>query len=261
MSPAAVRIWLWAGALATCLALSAFLGSPSPAGAYKLGQRTLRPHMRGGDVRALQRDLTRLKLPTTADGAFGKLTWKNVRGLERRRRWRVDGLVQRRQAKRIKAMIAAQRARKQAKRRAVAGNYVFPVAGPHSFGGPSNRFGAPRSGHTHQGQDILAPCGTPIVAAQSGTIEVNAYQAAGAGYYVVIHGSDGTDTVYMHLKKRSWVPLQGVPYPGEQIGRVGETGDATGCHLHFEHWTAPGWYAGGHPVDPLPELLAWDQYS
>jgi hypothetical protein len=33
---------------------------------------------------------------------------------------------------------------------------VFPVGGPHSFGGPENRFGAPRAGHTHQGQDILA---------------------------------------------------------------------------------------------------------
>ncbi len=244
-------------ALVVCLA-GAF---PASAGAVKLGQRALRPHMRGGDVRALQRDLTRLKLPTAADGAYGKLTWKNVRALERRRRWRVDGVVQRGQAKHIREMIAEQRARKQTRKRSAPGNYDFPVAGPHSFGGPSNRFGAARSGHAHQGQDILAACGTPLVAASAGTLKVNAYQAGGAGYYLVIHGADGTDTVYMHLKKPSWVPVGGVLYPGEQMGRVGETGDATGCHLHFEHWTAPGWYSGGHPFDPLPELLAWDAYS
>ena len=34
-----------------------------------------------------------------------------------------------------------------------------------------------------------------------------------------------------------------------------------GCHLHFEEWTAPGWYDGGHPVDPLPDLKRWDRTS
>jgi murein DD-endopeptidase MepM/ murein hydrolase activator NlpD len=39
------------------------------------------------------------------------------------------------------------------------------------------------------------------------------------------------------------------------------TGDATACHLHFEIWTAPGWYEGGSPIDPLPYLEKWDAYS
>jgi murein DD-endopeptidase MepM/ murein hydrolase activator NlpD len=42
---------------------------------------------------------------------------------------------------------------------------------------------------------------------------------------------------------------------------VGDTGDASACHLHFEIWTAPGWYDGGHVIDPLASLQAWDSFS
>jgi murein DD-endopeptidase MepM/ murein hydrolase activator NlpD len=42
---------------------------------------------------------------------------------------------------------------------------------------------------------------------------------------------------------------------------VGQTGDATACHLHFEEWSSPGWYSGGRPFDPLADLKSWDSYS
>ncbi|TML33044.1 MAG: hypothetical protein E6G29_12625 [Actinobacteria bacterium] len=79
----------------------------------------------------------------------------------------------------------------------------FPVAGPHSYGGPEARFGAPRSGHTHQGQDLLAAEGTPLVAPLRGVITYTGYQAGGAGIYVVMHAS-GTryDFAFMHLQAR-----------------------------------------------------------
>jgi murein DD-endopeptidase MepM/ murein hydrolase activator NlpD len=48
---------------------------------------------------------------------------------------------------------------------------------------------------------------------------------------------------------------------GEPIGAVGSTGSSTACHLHFELWTAPGWYEGGSPIDPLALLRKWDSYS
>jgi murein DD-endopeptidase MepM/ murein hydrolase activator NlpD len=140
--------------------------------------------------------------------------------------------------------------------------HAFPLPGPHTFGGPDGRFGSPRAGHIHQGQDIPAACGQKEVVDETGQVKVNAYQAGGAGYYVVLHGAiTGTDSVYMHLQRASWAPAGTNVFGGQQIGRVGATGDATGCHLHFERWSAPGWYSGGAPYDPLPELQYWDSYS
>jgi len=48
---------------------------------------------------------------------------------------------------------------------------------------------------------------------------------------------------------------------GPAIGNVGDSGDARGCHLHFELWSGPGWYTGGAPLDPQPFLKLWDAYS
>jgi murein DD-endopeptidase MepM/ murein hydrolase activator NlpD len=139
---------------------------------------------------------------------------------------------------------------------------AFPVPGPHNFGGPDARFGAPRSGHIHQGQDIPAACGQKEVAFETGVLRVNAYQAGGAGYYVVLHGAlSGTDAVYMHLQAPSPVAVGSAVSAAGVIGKVGATGDAQGCHLHFERWSAPGWYVGGAAYDPLPELQYWDTYS
>jgi murein DD-endopeptidase MepM/ murein hydrolase activator NlpD len=139
--------------------------------------------------------------------------------------------------------------------------FAFPVLGPHSFGTAMDRFGAPRSGHTHQGQDVLASCGQTIVAARGGTIQYAGYEA-NAGNYVVIDGR-GTqmDFMYAHLAQPSPLHTGDPVRTGQPIGIVGETGDAVGCHLHFEIWTAPGWYEGGSPIDPLPFLKRWDRYS
>jgi murein DD-endopeptidase MepM/ murein hydrolase activator NlpD len=141
---------------------------------------------------------------------------------------------------------------------ALSSDHRFPVAGPHSFGGPDARFGAPRSGHTHQGQDIMAPSGTPVVAPHSGSITWVAYQATGAGYYLVL-ASDGEpyNYVFMHLLKGSIKVKSGDHVTtGQQIGAVGATGTADGTHLHFEVWDGP-WYNGGHAIDPLPFLKQW----
>ena len=139
--------------------------------------------------------------------------------------------------------------------------YAFPILGGHEYGLSAGRFGAGRTGHTHQGQDVMAACGTPLVAARGGTVQYSGYQGA-AGNYVVIDGrGTGNDFMYAHLAEPSPLQTGETVRTGQPIGIVGDTGDAQGCHLHFEIWGAPGWYEGGSPFDPLPYLEKWDAYS
>jgi murein DD-endopeptidase MepM/ murein hydrolase activator NlpD len=135
--------------------------------------------------------------------------------------------------------------------------HVFPIVGAHSYGMSAGRFGAGRGGRSHQGQDVFAKCGTPLVAVTSGTIKFNGQQSL-AGNYIVLDADDGSDYAYMHMRAPSPLKKGAVVTAGQLVGNVGDTGDAQGCHLHFEVWPAPGWYDGGSPVDPLPILKSWD---
>lgn len=135
---------------------------------------------------------------------------------------------------------------------------VFPVAGPHDFGGPDAVFGAGRPGHIHQGQDVVAASGTPIVAPVAGTIGTTSYQASAAGYYIVLNALDGRAFFMAHLLAGSTAVIPGQPVTqGQPLAQVGATGNANGPHLHFEYWLG-GW-PGGYPVDPLPQLQFWDR--
>ncbi|MGH2925113.1 MAG: M23 family metallopeptidase [Solirubrobacterales bacterium] len=138
--------------------------------------------------------------------------------------------------------------------------YKFPVRSRHAYG---DGYGAPRAGHVHQGQDVLAPCGKRLVAARGGRVQYSGYQASGAGYYLVIDGkATGHDYVYMHLRRGGRVKQGQRVRTGERIGTVGETGDASGCHLHFEMWTKPGWYEGGKAMPSVTRHLKfWDRWS
>jgi murein DD-endopeptidase MepM/ murein hydrolase activator NlpD len=145
--------------------------------------------------------------------------------------------------------------------RAIQQSFRFPVRGPHNYGSAGARFGAARSGHSHQGQDVMAACGTKLVAIHSGLVKSAGYQAS-AGNYVVIDATGiKQDHVYMHLKGPPRVASGQQVTTGQKLGKVGATGNAQGCHLHFEIWTGKGWYSGGAPIDPLPSLQYWDSYS
>ena len=134
---------------------------------------------------------------------------------------------------------------------------VFPIDGPHDLGrSEANRFGG---GRGHDGQDMFADCGTPVVAAEGGRVRFTGFHGA-AGHYLVVHGAQsGQDHAYMHLQRPTPLAVGDRPSTGAQVGRVGRSGRADGCHLHFELWTEPGWYRGGRAIDPLPKLRAWER--
>jgi murein DD-endopeptidase MepM/ murein hydrolase activator NlpD len=132
-------------------------------------------------------------------------------------------------------------------------DHIFPINGKHEYG---DGMGA---GRNHQGQDVFADCGTKMVAARAGKVEMADTHDA-AGNYIVIDGKKtDTDYVYMHLAEPA-LPAEGDKVKtGEAIGQVGETGNASGCHLHFELWDSG--YQQGSPADPEPQLKQWDDWS
>lgn len=89
---------------------------------------------------------------------------------------------------------------------------------------------------THNGIDIPAAAGTPIVAKASGTVSRVDYQAGGAGNYIVVDHGNGIETKYFHMQDRSAFEAGQKVSEGDVLGSVGSTGRSTGPHLHYELW-------------------------
>ncbi len=120
-----------------------------------------------------------------------------------------------------------------------------PVAGGSSF---TDSWGDPRSGgRTHEGTDMMASKGTPVAAAQSGTVSHGGDPLG--GITATVTASNGDRTYYAHMSGFS--KASGSVSAGTIIGYVGDTGNASGTfHLHFGYY--PG---GGAAVNPYPYLL------
>jgi murein DD-endopeptidase MepM/ murein hydrolase activator NlpD len=230
--------------------------------AQVLGSRTLRMGSNGTQVRVLQRVLTAVGYRVRVTGYFGTLTRAQVRRFQKNWTLPVVGYVGPGTGKALRDALAgrkppARNAQPVAPAVSVNG-WTFPIRGGHSYGNADNRYGAPRSGHTHAGQDVFANCGTPEVAARGGKV-IDAGYGGSAGYYVAVHTTDTQyDYFYAHLRSSSSVRAGQTVSTGQLVGYVGETGDAVGCHLHFELWDG-AWWNGGHTIDPLPFLKAWDK--
>lgn len=125
------------------------------------------------------------------------------------------------------------------------GGFTWPVPASKKITSYFGYRGQPTSGAStyHQGIDIGAPTGTPIVAAQSGTV-VTASYSAGAGNYIMISHGNSVYTVYMHCSQLL-VSVGQTVSRGEKIALVGSTGISTGPHLHF------GVSVNGSYKDPL----------
>ncbi|GAA5119696.1 M23 family metallopeptidase [Haloechinothrix salitolerans] len=118
-----------------------------------------------------------------------------------------------------------------------SGGWVAPTAGRCTSG-----FG-PRGGEFHRGQDIAAPIGTPIVAASGGRV-IASGPASGYGLWVRIEHAEGVITTYGH-NNRNLVAVGQAVQTGQPVAEVGNQGESTGPHLHFQ--VEPG----GQPVDPV----------
>jgi murein DD-endopeptidase MepM/ murein hydrolase activator NlpD len=125
--------------------------------------------------------------------------------------------------------------------------YACPVRGPHHF---TDTWGDPRpGGRRHQGNDVMAPYGAPVVAVTAGVIQTDYSNNGGISLY--LRGTDGDEYFYAHNSRNVAVTGQHVS-KGQLIGYVGNTGDAYGgpAHVHFERH--PG---GGRAVDPYLFLV------
>ena len=119
--------------------------------------------------------------------------------------------------------------------------FVRPAAGTFTSG-----FGG-RWGAMHYGIDIANAIGTPIYAYTDGVVE-DAGPASGFGLWVVLRHPDGTHSVYGHVN-RMFVTVGQQVKAGQQIAEIGNRGESTGPHLHFEIWSA-----AGTKINPLPWL-------
>jgi hypothetical protein len=147
------------------------------------------------------------------------------------------------------------------------GPIVFPVVGPVSY---TDDFGQPRAGGPHQGIDILAPRKAIAVAAEAGRVKFWTTSAT-AGCMLYLYGDSGTTYLYIHLNNDLTAGndnrgkcVAGTAYApglrdgarvtaGQQVGYVGDSGDANGIHPHLHFEVHPN---GGRASDPYPYLQA-----
>lgn len=130
----------------------------------------------------------------------------------------------------------------------VGTDFVWPVIGVHRV---SAHYGYYRWGGRHWGVDIAGPgaSGSKIVAVQSGVVTYAGWSSTGHGYRVIINHGNGLETSYSHTKKGSITVKVGQRVTqGQVIARVGQTGNTTGPHLHFEV------HVNGRRVNPEPYI-------
>ena len=132
------------------------------------------------------------------------------------------------------------------------GEFVFPVAGSATF---TNDWLYPRpGGRYHQGIDLFAALGTPLVAVADGSLFNVGYNGLG-GWRLWVRDRAGNSFYYAHLSAYAPAASEGARVArGTVLGYVGDSGDAQGTspHVHFE--IRP---RGGGPVPPYPIVTGW----
>nr|WP_295971751.1 peptidoglycan DD-metalloendopeptidase family protein [uncultured Bacillus sp.] len=114
----------------------------------------------------------------------------------------------------------------------------------------SDSFGT-RNGE-HKGIDIAGPIGTPVYAVDKGTV-TKSYYSDTYGHVVFVKHDYGMETIYAHLQERAVQEGQHVGQ-GEVIGKMGNTGDSSGVHLHFEVHMKEWTFDKKNAVNPMTAL-------
>lgn len=128
---------------------------------------------------------------------------------------------------------------------------VYPV--PAAFIGTDEHNWGGTGGHWHSwhtGTDFAVPCGTPVLAATTGTVQIDTTQPwAGTWLVKEVTGPRTVATWYAHMQKLDVHRSETVTV-GQRLGQSGDRGNATGCHLHFEIHLHNGTIYGPDNVNP-----------
>lgn len=215
----------------------------------------LRVGSRGDAVRDLQRELRRRGARIAVDGSYGPATKRAVMRIQKRFRMKPTGIVGPKLLKRLGLPTRTAAASRTPAPVPGTTTYlkVFPVSGEYTY---FDDYGAPRGQGAHQGIDIMADRGTPLVAVDDGVIaKLSRVETGLGGVYVWLKRADGVQYYYAHMHTIAEGLAVGTRISvGQVVGTVGNTGDARSAppHLHFEirnAWT---------PINPYPHLQAVD---
>ena len=102
----------------------------------------------------------------------------------------------------------------------------------------------------HRAYDIASYSGTRVVPARSGRVAFAGWKSNCGGYQVYVNHGNGLYSAYFHLRAEYVYKGQWVTRQSTLLGRVGESGCATGPHLHFEIWHGYPWSSGAYRVNP-----------
>jgi murein DD-endopeptidase MepM/ murein hydrolase activator NlpD len=210
-------------------------------------------------VKDLQAELRRRGMRIAVDGAFGPATKRAVVRMQKRLKLKRTGVANRSLLIRLglRARLTAAAAAPVTPRIAPGASpylLVFPVAGANSY---TDDFGDARHQGRHEGNDIMADRGTPLLAvADARVIRLSRTESGLGGISLWLERADGTQYYYAHMTTITDGLAEGSKVAvGQLVGTVGNTGDARygAAHLHFE--IHPG---GGSATNPYPHLVAVD---
>ncbi|WP_205699588.1 M23 family metallopeptidase [Conexibacter sp. SYSU D00693] len=153
----------------------------------------------------------------------------------------------------LRAQRRTRAARRAAHERRLAARVRFPVRGTARVDrAGAGAFGDHRGSHVHEGQDVFAPAGTPLVALTDSVV-LETGSGDGRGNFVALYDRRRHRTlVYLHLQRPASVRTGERLRAGERVGRVGCIGSCWGDHLHLE--VRRGRSPQGEPLDPRPLL-------